>query len=55
VTRRLNWRQYYCALAWVVCQSACLIRVRLAQNILSTNAKACKFKEIDLARGQLVE
>jgi len=27
----------------------------MAQKILSTSAKACKFKEIDLARGQLVE
>jgi len=27
----------------------------MAQKILSTRAKACKFKEIDLARGQLVE
>jgi hypothetical protein len=38
-----------------LCQSACLSRVRLAQKILSSDRKACKFKEIDLARAQLVE
>jgi hypothetical protein len=38
-----------------LCQTACLNRDKPAQKILSTNAKACKFEEIDLARGQLVE